>query len=86
MYTKIKPIPVYLFLAPSHDKKRYCVIAYVGHFWPPIVGLISVRFLLYTPKSLMFTPISFLCLPPSVFSVCILEEHTHGAPMRDFGV
>ena len=34
-----------------------------SHFWPSNFGLISVRYLLYTPKSLLFTSISLLCLP-----------------------
>ena len=44
-------------------KMRYFVIVYVGHFWSPTFGPISVRSLIYTPKSLFFTRISFLCMP-----------------------
>ena len=43
-------------------KRRYCVIVYVSHFWPPDFSLISVRYLLYRPTYLISKPI-----PPSVF-------------------
>ena len=35
------------------NKRRYYVIVYVGYLWPPDFGLISVRSLLYTQKSLL---------------------------------
>ena len=35
---------------------RYCVIVYVGLFLTPLFGSLSVRSLLYTPISLLFTP------------------------------
>ena len=53
---------------------RYCVIVYVGHFWPPSFGLISVQSLIYTPKCLIFTLIYFLRLPPLFVSICVYGE------------
>ena len=60
-------------------KSCYCVIVYVGYFWPPDFGLISVQPLPYTPKSLLFIPIYFLRLPLSVVSVRGHGEHVRGA-------
>ena len=48
---------------------NYCVIFYVGNFWTPNFGLISVQSLLYSPISLLFTPKNFLRLPPQNVSV-----------------
>ena len=61
----------------NNYKILYCVIVYVGHFWPPNFGLIYVQLLLYMPKSLIFTPKYFLCLPLLVFSVCGFGEYAH---------
>ena len=58
-------------------KRSYCVIVYAGNFWPPNCGTISVQFLLYTLKYLLFIPISFFHLPPPVVSI-----HGHGEHAR----
>ena len=56
----------------------YFVIVYVGHFWPPNVGPLSVQSLIYMPISLIFTPIYFFRMPLLVFSVRGLGEHARG--------
>ena len=61
-----------------HKMHNYITV-YFGHGWPPNFGPTSVWSLLYTPKSLLFTPIYFLCLPPLVVSVCGHREHMRGA-------
>ena len=55
----------------NYYKRRHCIILYVGHFWPPHFGPISVESLIYTPISLFFTPRSFFCLLPFVLYVCV---------------
>ena len=67
------------------NKRQYCVIVYVGHFWPPKFGPISVRYLLYMPTSLILNTIYFLCVPLLVLSLHGLVEHVRGARMRGGG-
>ena len=55
------------------------VIVYVVHFWPPNFVPIYVRSLIYAPKSLLCTWISFLRIPPLVVSVRGHGEHVCSA-------
>ena len=64
------------------SKRRYCVIVNVGHFCPPYFGPIYTWYLLYIPKSLIFTPIFSLCLPPLDVSINGHNEHARGAWTR----
>ena len=47
----------------------------VSHFWPPSFGLITVRSLIYTPISLIFTTKYFFRIPPKVVSIHGHEAH-----------
>ena len=58
-FSKKKTLTLLICVCITNIIRRYCVIIYGGHFWPPDFCLISVRSLLYTPKSMVFTPISF---------------------------
>ena len=40
----------------------YCVIIYVGHFWPPNLFTSSVQSLLYKPKYLLLCQYIYFCL------------------------
>ena len=67
------------------NKRRYCVIVYVGNFWPSNFGPISVWSLIYLLISLICTPKYFLCLPQFVFSIRGLLEHVRGVKIRGGG-
>ena len=54
----------------DENKRRYCVILYVGQFWPPNFGLISVQSLIYMPISMLAMSESFFCIPPYFVSAC----------------
>ena len=60
-------------------KGSYCVIVYISHFCPTNFGPNSVRCLLYTPKTLILTQITFLRLPQLVLSFVIIE-YSHTVP------
>ena len=51
-------------------KSSYCVIVYVGHFWPPNLCPISVRYWIYTPISMILNPKYFLRLTPFFLCPC----------------
>ena len=50
-------------------------MVYVCHFWPPNFGSISVRYLIYMPKSLFLTPISFLSSIVGFLCLCTWRAH-----------
>ena len=55
------------------------------YLWPHNFSQTSVQSLLYTPISLIFSPLHFLCLPPLVLSVRGLGEHVCSAQMKGGG-
>ena len=57
-------------------KSSYCVIVYVGHFWPPNLCPISVRYWIYTPISLILNPKYFLRLTPFFLCPCTWRART----------
>ena len=78
------------YLSPNfiwfmNNKRRYFVIAYFCRFGPPNFGPISVRSLLYTLISLIFTPKYFLCLLPLFLFIYVIGDHVRGFSWGDEG-
>ena len=70
-----------IFWVTNYGVKRcYCVIIYVGHFWPPSFCPIYVLSLIYAPESLLCTSIFLF------YYYTLLLTYVVGSPQTDYSL